>query len=162
PYGPVTVAITYVAAVSLILIPMLSKRPLLGRLLLILLAAGVSAVNLKHAFGGNQIQQSVILVGIAALLLGFVGSSVYRLAAAICIGGCCVVFSLTNFQPRDLVLGFGRARAQAAGMSSALVGNYDATAGERLFQRIRQLAALPDEFTGTADVYPRKTGVILA
>ncbi|WP_160169010.1 exosortase/archaeosortase family protein [Bradyrhizobium sp. Ai1a-2] len=162
PYGPVTVAITYIAALSLILIPMLSRQPLLGRLLLILLAAGVSAVNLKHAFGGNQIEQSVILVGISALLLGFVGSIWSRAAAAICIGACCVVLSLTNFQPRDLLLGFGQARAQAFGMNSALVGNYDAAAGERMFQQIRRLAALPDEFTGTADVYPRKTGVILA
>ncbi|MCP3477078.1 hypothetical protein NLM33_43760 [Bradyrhizobium sp. CCGUVB1N3] len=164
PYGPATVAVTYLAAAGLVAVGLLSRGPLFDRLLLTVLAAGVSLVNLKHTFGGNQIEQSVIMVALAATLIGFVGSAWSRAAAALSIGACCLVLSWTNFQPQHLALGLGWMRDHAASMVAALSGNYDyaATGGERLRAQIRHLADLPEGLTGTADIYPRKTGVVLA
>lgn len=158
PYGAVTVAVTYLAAAALFVVGLFSRGPRFERLLLTVLAAGVSLVNLKHAFGGNQIEQSVIMVVLAATLIGFVGSAWSRAAAAVSVGACCLVLSWTNFQTLHSI------RDHAASMVGALSGNYDyaATGGERLREQIRRLADLPEGLAGTADIYPRKTGVVLA
>lgn len=158
PYGPATVAATYLAAAGLVAGGLLSRGPSFDRLMLTALAVGVSLVNLKHAFGGNQIEQSVIMIALAATLIGFVDSVWSRAAAALSVGACCLVLSWTNFQALQSI------RDHAASMVDALNGNYDCAAagGERLREQIRWLAGLPEGLTGTADVYPRKTGVVLA
>ncbi len=164
PYDVKTVTAMYVAAATLVAAGLLSRGPKLERLLLTLLAGGVAIVNLKHAFGGNQIEQSVIMVAIAALLIGFVGAAWARGAAAASVLACSVVLAWTSFQPSHLALGIGWARDHAIAMAQTLRGDYDydAKGAARLREQIRRLADLPEGLTGTADVYPRKTGVVLA
>lgn len=164
PYDVWTVVVTYVAAAALVAAGALSRGPWRERLLLTLLAAGVAMVNLKHAFGGNQIEQSVVIMAITALLIGFIGFAWARGAAAASIIACGLVLAWTNFQPSHLALGIGWARDHAVGMAKVLSGDYDyeARGAAQLREQLRQLADLPEGLTGTADVYPRKTGVVLA
>ncbi|MBR0823532.1 hypothetical protein [Bradyrhizobium liaoningense] len=158
PYRPLTVALAYGAAIALVIVPLCARERWTERLFLAVLAAGVAMVNIKHAFGGNQIEQSVIMIAIAALLFGFCGAAWSRRVSAASIGACIAVLSLTNFHPRHVL------RDHAISMAGALAGDYDfrAEGTEHFFKQVRQMAALPDWMSGTADIYPRKTGVVLA
>lgn len=164
PYKPSVVGLSYITAVLLVAIPLTSRIPVGEKILLCLMSLGIAAVNIQHSFGGNQIEHSMVAMGIAASVFGVTLIGTPRILAAICVTGCCVVLSLTGFSFPNFLKGPVWILSHIDHAKRVINGTYDFEAAglPRLNADIRKLSQLPADISGTADVYTRKTGVVIA
>ncbi|WP_157158675.1 hypothetical protein [Bradyrhizobium sp. WSM1253] len=164
PYSPAVVTLMYAAAALLVLAPLLSRLERSSKILLCTMGAGIAAVNIQHSFGGNQIEQSAMVLIIAALLFGVATAGYARLAAVLCVVACSAVLSVTSFSALDFRRGPLLIQSHIEHLKRALLGRYDfEMLGMQTFNaNVRKLTDLPDNISGTADIYPHKAGIIIA
>lgn len=141
------------------------------RIFLFLFVVFICAVSVKHAFGGNQIEESIAVLATTLWFLAlnlkpkrdsshqapvFVGVSLVS-----AVGCLAFVASSVNFP----ILGIKDALSHI-GRNISAISNLDQLQRDHgwsaLLSEAHQLAPLGDEFRGkTIDIYPQHTGVVI-
>lgn len=164
PYSAPVVLSTYLAGILLVAIPIVTDIKFYEKLYLVALCILLAAINIQHSFGGNQIEISTIALIFPAIALAVALQRRAALVATAAIAVCCGILAVTNFSVANFLNAPNWIPSHIDHASRAFSGTYD-FAGKGLQNYnadVRALADLPSGMKGTADAYPRKSGVIIA
>jgi hypothetical protein len=139
----------------------------------LMLAGAIAAtgyVSLKHAFGGNQFENATAALLFVSFLTLTLATNRDRLVARSCaaIFASQVIFLAVFFHggaTAAVVAGAPRQlRDRALQIAKLLHGDVSEyrVGWEHMLQTTRDRAPLSKDLSGTADVYPQKTGVVIA
>ncbi|HYC36871.1 MAG TPA: hypothetical protein VEC19_10645 [Usitatibacter sp.] len=134
------------------------------------MAAAFMYVMVKHAFGGNQLEQAAVGVVLGALLCAWlVARRGSAWAAACCVACAALALGVAYaynlfFQVPSLPAALARAKAQAEAVALAARGDFApfGAARQRFLDRVAAVTRPVSTLSGTADAYPHGASIVLS